>query len=67
MLLSAKEAGYYRKDLFGTKYDKIQILSVEDILDNININYPNTTIDVFRTAQQIKSKDDTQQGKLDLI
>jgi DNA modification methylase len=40
MLLAAKEEGYFYKELWESRYDKIQILTVEDILDGKGINLP---------------------------
>jgi site-specific DNA-methyltransferase (adenine-specific) len=40
MLKWAKEAGYYKPELFGQKYDKIQIITVEEMLAGKLINYP---------------------------
>jgi len=33
MLLEAKHAGYYDKEHWGDKYDKIQIITVEDLFE----------------------------------
>jgi site-specific DNA-methyltransferase (adenine-specific) len=40
MLLAAKEEGYFYPELWQNRFDKIQILTVEDILDGKGINLP---------------------------
>jgi hypothetical protein len=52
MLESAKKHGYYREDLFGSTYDKIQILSVEDLLEHKTINIPRAMKTTFKTAKR---------------
>ena len=52
MLLEAKEAGYYNKEMFGTNFDKIQILTVEKLLDGEQINMPNIIMTMFKTAEK---------------
>jgi DNA modification methylase len=54
MLLEAKEAGYYKKELLGTKYDKIQILTVDQLLEGEEINMLDTTSTTFKTAEAKK-------------
>lgn len=55
MLLAAKEEGYYHKDDWRDKFDKIQILTVEALLNGENIKVPQTQTSIFKTAQE---KDD---------
>jgi hypothetical protein len=52
MLLEAKEAGYYNKEMFGTNYDKIQILTVEKLLDGEQIKMPNILMTTFKSAEK---------------
>ena len=40
MLQSAKREGYYKKEIFGNKIDKIQIITVDDLLDYKDPNLP---------------------------
>lgn len=53
MRMEAKEAGYYRQDSFGTKYDRIQIISVEQLLDGELLKMPDTTTTTFKNADKI--------------
>lgn len=55
MLLEAKDAGYFNKDSLSGLCDKIQILTVEDLLESKNIKIP----DVRRTT--LKSDIDNKQ------
>jgi len=52
MQLEAKDAGYYKKELFGTKYDKIQILTVDQLLEREEINMPDTRMTTFKIAEK---------------
>ncbi len=56
MLKSAKLQGYYKPDHFGNKYDKIQILTVEDILEHTGIHMPISKRGTFKTAKTSKQK-----------
>lgn len=40
----ARNAGYYEYDAFGTKYPKIQILTVEDLLAGKTVLHPNPSM-----------------------
>lgn len=50
MRLIAKEQGYYKEALFGRQYPKIQIISVEELLNNVTINVPLSTKTTFKVA-----------------
>ena len=54
MIINAKEEGFYKKDLFHTNYDKIQIISVEDLLDGKRVKMPTTVQTIFKTAREKK-------------
>lgn len=56
MKLEAKESGYYKKELFGTNYDRIQILTVDQLLEGEEIKMPNTLTTTFKTAKLKKEK-----------
>jgi DNA modification methylase len=59
----AKEEGFYNEELFGHHYPKIQIISVEQLLNGEMINIPVSTKTTFKVAPKeiVVSK----QGKLD--
>jgi len=59
MRLEAKEAGYYMKDLFDTKFDKIQILTVEQLLEGEEIKMPITKMTTTRSVEKKNEKQET--------
>jgi site-specific DNA-methyltransferase (adenine-specific) len=60
MLLEAKNQGYYNQEFFGNRYDKIQILTVEDILDDQEIQKPVSTKETFKQAKREINKSANQ-------
>ena len=60
MLETAKRQGYFREEQFGTQYDKIQIISVDDLLENKFPNIPYSTTGIFKSAQRTTKEQDTQ-------
>ena len=52
MLHEAKAAGYYDKETFSDKYDRIQILTVEELLDGETVKLPDTLVETFKRAAQ---------------
>ena len=52
MLLAAKEEGYYRKETWGDRFDKIQILTVEKLLEGEGIQFPLTQTTTVKTAEK---------------
>ncbi len=52
MQLAAKEEGYYRKEHWGDRFDKIQILTVEKLIDGENIKFPLTQTTTVKTAEK---------------
>jgi len=61
MLSEAKGEGYLRQDLFGTRYDKIQIISVEDLLQGKMPNLPRSTeTGPFKKAEKAEKKTKTK-------
>lgn len=61
---SAKKQGYYRQDIFGTRYDKIQIMTVEDLMDNKLVNLPSFEQTTFKTAKKETKESGNDQRKL---
>ncbi len=41
MEIEALNAGYYDHDLFGTHYARLQIITVEDLLEGKTLAHPN--------------------------
>jgi site-specific DNA-methyltransferase (adenine-specific) len=50
MQLAAKEEGYYRKETWGDRFDKMQILTVEQLLEGEGIKFPLTQTTTVKTA-----------------
>lgn len=57
MLTEAKGEGYFRNDLFGNRFDKIQIISVEDLLEGKLPDLPRSTeTGPFKKAEKAEKK-----------
>ena len=57
MRSEAKGEGYFRQDLFDTRFDKIQIVSVEELLAGKLPAFPKTTeTGPFKKAEKAKNK-----------
>ncbi len=52
MTILAKEEGFYKEELFRKNYPKIQILTVEALLDGDTIRIPETQHATFKGAEQ---------------
>jgi len=67
MKKEALEAGYYEPEHFpGKKYPKLQIITVEDLLQEKVIEYPRMGPDAtFKKAKRQKKKRDEQRSLLD--
>ncbi|MEZ5083972.1 MAG: site-specific DNA-methyltransferase [Bacteroidales bacterium] len=63
MFESAKKQGYFRREYFDTKFDKIQILTVEDLMDGKQPNLPQFEQTTFKTSKK-ESTNKPDQGKL---
>ncbi len=55
MLKEAKQAGYFREDLFNPIYPKLQIITIEDLLKHTAPKLPNLQT-TFKTAQRSEEK-----------
>ena len=60
MRQTAKKQGYYLEKFFGSNYDKIQIITVEDLLEDKMINIPTSTKGTFKTAVRDNKKNSKQ-------
>lgn len=50
MRMIAKNQGYYREDMFGHAYPKIQIVTVENLIEGIGPNLPRSHRGTFKVA-----------------
>jgi len=41
MMTTAQQAGYYDQDAFGTRFPRIQIITVEALLEGKTVAHPN--------------------------
>ncbi len=63
MLSEAKGEGYFRNDLFGNRFDKIQIISVEDLLEGKLPDLPRSTeTGPFKKAEKAEKKSKGQKS-----
>jgi len=60
MRVAAKKAGYFDQDSFKKAYDKIQIITVEQLLNNEMPNLPTSSKTTFKTAARGTLEKDTQ-------
>jgi site-specific DNA-methyltransferase (adenine-specific) len=60
----AKQQGCYKPDLWGNKYDRIQIISIEDLLAGKNVKYPLYQNITFKTATNISIIEENNQNSL---
>lgn len=65
MLEESSKMGYYRPDIFQKRYGKIQILSVEDLLNGQTIQMPISTKSVFKKAVKTKTNSVKEKGIFD--
>ncbi|MCD4794941.1 MAG: hypothetical protein K8R54_17040 [Bacteroidales bacterium] len=50
MEIIVKQEGYFKEDLFGQNYPKIQIITVEDLFDDKNIYIPTPMKSAFKNG-----------------
>ena len=62
MKLLAKKQGQYHPELWGNKYDKIQIISLENLLKGENIKYPLYQNITFKNASSISIIEDENEN-----
>ena len=64
MLAWAKQCGYYKPEIWKQKYQKIQIITVEDLLAGKSVSYPLYQNLTFKTATNIPMKTDNDANSL---
>jgi len=65
MSLEAAKEGYYKPEIFPKLYPKIQILTIEELLNHQSIKMPQSTTSVFKKSEKSKSSlSKTEQIKL---
>ena len=58
MHAESENAGYFRHDLFDTRFDKLQILSIEELLDGKMPELPRSyEVGSFKKADRVEESD----------
>ncbi|HEY9703529.1 MAG TPA: DNA methyltransferase [Allocoleopsis sp.] len=60
MIATAKKAGFYQNKIFSQTYDKIQIVTVKDIIENQQRLNVKLGLEVLKSAEKIKETKATQ-------
>jgi site-specific DNA-methyltransferase (adenine-specific) len=63
MTTEAVSAGYYHSNLWQKDYPRIQVLTIDDLLNGKNIEMPPSAYGTFKQAEKVK-KQDGKQGEL---
>ena len=63
----AKEEGYFEQTFYGDRFDKIQILTVEHILDDRGVEFPDSRKMTFKKAVRKIEESKDSQAKLDSL
>lgn len=50
MAAEARHAGYYQQEVYGEKYLKIRVVTVEELLDGYELTYPKMLVTTFKQA-----------------
>ena len=61
----AKQQGYFKPDLWGNKYDLIQIITIEDLFGDRSVKYPVYQNTTFKSATNIPMKNDNNNSLFD--
>ena len=64
MITEAVSAGYYHSKVWDKDYPRIQILTIEDLLNDKSVDMPPSAYGTFKQAQKIKKDDASQPGLL---
>jgi site-specific DNA-methyltransferase (adenine-specific) len=65
MITEAVSAGYFRSQTWQKDYPRIQILTIEDLLNGKSIDMPPSAYGTFKQAEKIKKQDATQLPMMD--
>ena len=64
MITEAVSAGYYHSKVWDKDYPRIQILTIEDLLNGQGVDMPPSAYGTFKQAQKIKKDDVSSQPEL---
>ena len=65
MIVEAKGAGYYEPQVFMNRYDKIQIITIEELLEGKSINYPLYQNITFKNASKVNLENNNSNSLFD--
>ncbi len=65
MTKEAATAGFYHSDLYNKDYPKIQILTIEELLDGATVDMP-PLLTTFKLAAKVEGKPGAVQSSLGL-
>lgn len=60
MITEAVSSGYYHSDLWQLEYARIQIFTIEELLNGKAIEMPKSISSPFKQAEKVRKKDATQ-------
>lgn len=64
MVTEAASMGYYHSPAWGRDYPRLQILTIADLLNGVEVKMPQQAAVTFKQAEKVKGPDEAQQGKL---
>jgi site-specific DNA-methyltransferase (adenine-specific) len=64
MELEARQAGFFHKDVFQERFQKIRIVTVEELLDGYQLQYPRQEETTFKKATKKLQIKDIEHGEL---
>ena len=60
-----KLSGWYNEKLFGQRYKRLQIITIEDLMNNKAVDMPQSTKGTFKSAQRTKDESKRSSGLFD--
>jgi len=65
MIAEAVAAGFYEPEFFpGKKFPRIQILTVKELLEGKELQYPRMAVTTFKKAERKRKCGEQEQGRL---
>lgn len=63
MLTEAASTGFYKSENFTEQYPRLQILTIEELLDGKQLRFPRHRVETFRKAER-RSKNAAAQSEM---
>jgi hypothetical protein len=64
MIAEARQAGFYHKDIYQERFQRIRIVTVEDLLEGYQLQYPRQEETTFKNATKKLHIKDVEHGEL---